>query len=307
MNDVNQRRLRYFHEVLTLGSIRAAADRINTAPSVITRQIRLLEEEVGSVLFERAPHGMLPTEAAHHLLEYWRGCQTQKQHLEDQLNQMRGLERGHVRLAIGEGFVDSLMDDVLGAFSDRYPKIEVVVSVVSVSDVVAEVIDDIAHVGLAYNPPVAADAHCRVSASHPVKLLVGASHPLARRKGPVSLDQILAHPLALMSKDYGLGQLIQAVAYAEKLRIAPALTANSLVVLKRFLRAGKGVTFAPEFAAVRELASGELVARPIHHPMFQAAQAKLLVRAGRPLSPAADALRKWMLSRMTAFSRAIPA
>ena len=77
--------------------------------------------------------------------------------------------------------------------------------------------------------------------------------------------------------------------------------ANSLSVLKTFLRSGKGVTFAPAFGASRELKTGELIARPIDHPLFLAAQAKVLVRAGRPLSQAANTLLSWILERMTIF------
>ena len=63
------------------------------------------------------------------------------------------------------------------------------------------------------------------------------------------------------------------------------------------------MTLIGEFAAYRELASGELTTIPIAHPLFESAQARLLGRAGRPLAAGPQELLDWILTRMPMFAQ----
>ena len=90
--------------------------------------------------------------------------------------------------------------------------------------------------------------------------------------------------------------------FAENVTIRPTVTTNSLTALKRLVASENFVTLIGEFAAYRELATGELAIVPIDHPLFQGTKARVLVKSGRPLVAAAHELLDWILRRMAMFT-----
>ena len=72
--------------------------------------------------------------------------------------------------------------------------------------------------------------------------------------------------------------------------------------MKRFVSVDNFMTLIGEFAAYREIASGELTTVPIAHPLFSGAQARVLVKTGRPLAPGPLELLRWIQERMPMFS-----
>jgi DNA-binding transcriptional LysR family regulator len=302
VREINQKRLGYFRAVLTQRSVRGAADVLNTAPSVITRQVSLLEEELGFKLFERQARGVVPTDAAQHLLEYWKGCQAHQEQLVERLRAIQSLEAGTVRVVASEGLIEGLLDQVVAAFCASHPKLTVVLDPLPAIELAQAILHDEAHIGLGYNPPLEPGLETVAGAAAPAKLLVRAGHPLTRMNGPFHLRNIIPYPLALMPAKYGVGLLIELLEYAENVKLHPALTSNSVAALKRFVRTTDGVTFiGAGLAAASETEAGYLAQLDLAHPLTRSAQIKLIVRRGRPLSIAASTLLGEIKTKFSVF------
>ncbi|CAD5250209.1 MULTISPECIES: LysR family transcriptional regulator [Halomonadaceae] len=286
----NSRRMRYAFEAMTQGSIRRAADKLDIEASVISRQIARLEAELGVRLLERHGRGVRATEAGELLLDFHRERQAAESALLSDFSELDNLSRGSLRLAISEGYSATLMSEVINNFSQQHPKLYFEVTHASVNQVVTRVMEGDAHIGLAYSPRLLPGVQSIASARQPVCAVMHPDHPLNKRSLPLSLDDVLQYPLGLISKGYGLRQLVDTVEIIDKRHFTPSLVSNSLATLKQYVSAGHAVTFMPAVALKHELARSQLVALPIAHQVFIEAESHLIVRQHRPLSLAASRL-----------------
>lgn len=299
MSLVQDRRILYFFEAVRLGSVRAAADCLNVAPSAVSRQIAQLEQELGTPLLERHRRGVKPTEAGDRVLVYYRQRLTHQELLLDSLQALRGLQSGSVVLAVGEGFLDGLAGS-LSNFSTLYPKVEIVVNVCGTNEVIRQVVEDEAHLGLVFNP--AADPKLRSHASQPqpVCVIVNPEHPLAHATEPVPLAGLDEYRLALPGVSYGIRQILTAAEHQLGVMLSPTLTCNTIAMLKRFAMQG-GVTLLPTFVVDEELQAGRLCAIALHNDVFASPRAHLISRLGRQLSVGSNRLLGILLQEMSAF------
>ena len=111
--------LKYFVEVARSGSIRKAAQNLFVASSAINRQIRKLEEELGTELFDRLPSGMRLNAAGERVLQHVRGTLHDYQITRTELDALKGERTGHVALAS----MDSLFIDFCPPRSKISPKL----------------------------------------------------------------------------------------------------------------------------------------------------------------------------------------
>jgi DNA-binding transcriptional LysR family regulator len=298
---INDKRLGYLYQAVRMGSVRAAADQLNVAPSAVSRQISLLEQELAVTLMERHRSGVTATDAGDVLLKYYRQSLSSEEACLASLQALQGLHRGHIELAVGEGFVGDLMSGPLPQFNRKFPDITLSISMGGSNEVIRKVEADEAHIGLLFHPSSHPRIRSQAISRRPICVVVCPSHPLAQRQQAVSLEELLAYPVGLPESSFGVRQLLAMAEFQQRIRFQPALTTNSIAVLKHFARSGMGFTFLPEFVVAAEVADQQLVAVPIDHELLARGEAHMVTRLGRQLAAGPHQLLQHLTFWMKAF------
>ncbi|GGJ31215.1 LysR family transcriptional regulator [Deinococcus roseus] len=113
--------LRTFVTGVDLGNFGRAAERLSRSPSAISSQLKKLEQQAGTPIFQKSGRGLALTEAGEVLL----GQARKLLDLNDEtVNRLRGMElQGEVRLGIQEDFAEGILSDVLARFARSHPRI----------------------------------------------------------------------------------------------------------------------------------------------------------------------------------------
>lgn len=283
MQDLN---LRYLYEAAKRGSMRAAADTLGIAVSSVSRQIAQLETEVGIPLIEHGRRSIKLTESGALLIEHYSQQLRLNEAFEAKLSDIKGLRTGRIHLAVGEGFVGEPLAQLLTRFNGKHPGLFIGVHMsASSNEVVRLVTEDDAHLGLVFHS--SDDPRIRVLASvrQPLCAIMKRGHPLGQFRS-LKLTDLASHRMCLPDASFRTRQLLRTAEAEERVSLQPALTSNSITLLKSLLDSGDFFTLLPRLAVGKEVDTGQLVAVPVASTVLQDAAVQLICRLGRRLPPA---------------------
>lgn len=285
--------LRVIRAVAECGSISAGSDRLGLAVAAASARISALEAALGIRVFERSSRGVALTPAGHLLVRRGGELLTDADRLATDLRDWsRGLA-GHVRMLANASALMQVLPQRLAQFMHGHPRIVVEVEERMSPQIVGELLEGRADVGVVDLPTPAQGLAFFPFFSDVLALVVPHEHPLAQRTAlrlPDLLDEnfiVLAGANAVSTR---LFNAAAALGQVPKVR----LQMRSFDAACRMVAAGLGVTVLPRAAIEPQLAHLPLKAvaiaddwaRRTHH---------LALRTG-PQAPAAartlvDALR----------------
>lgn len=293
---MNLNGLRYFMEVAKCKSIRRASERQHVAASAISRQISALEHELDCVLLDRRSDGVSLTEAGERLWKHGLKIEAQLQLVHSDIDDLRALHRGVIRITTVEGITENFLPDILTEFNENYPDVTFDITVASLDETVNALDRYEADIGFVYD---FSNHHAIETTAHyhqPLMAFVPPDHPLSDGRA-VELADILTYRHVLPDDSFGISQLVKRVAKKEKAEVSPCARSNLLNFLRNYALRTQAVMFVPLQGVYSEVINGILAPVNLQCAAFAHRRLSIARRRQRALSPATELFAKFAEDR----------
>jgi DNA-binding transcriptional LysR family regulator len=287
--------LRYFEAVARHGHVTRAAQELHIAQPSLSKQIQVLEAELGVKLFNRVGRRIELSEAGQLLLPYARRILHDVEHARAMLQQMGDLTRGHVSIGASPTVGTHLLPRALAAFSQQYSGIELELHEAGAARLVTLLEEgrvQLAVVSLALVGHLSKLAHAELFTEDLV-LAVALNHPLAQKTW-VHAQDLADEKFIVFPTGYELRALTSQLCRAGGFEPRIAIDGAEMDSVLRFAAAGLGVALVPRLALEGTEGLTGVGVRDVH----LARTLGLVWHSERQLSPAARAVQAFLLERL---------
>jgi LysR family nitrogen assimilation transcriptional regulator len=259
-------RLKYFLRIAEEGSITRAASLLGIAQPALSRQIRLLEEDLGVTLFRRTRRGVELTDEGERLRASTAAPLRQLElAVQYAGSPVARLERG-LRLGISETAVDLLAAPLIRSLTTVFPMVSFSVNAGSTDQLVDAMLKGSVDVAL-INPVPDDRVFYRALVTENLVLVGGRESGLDQNR-PVAFTELVELPLVVPRSHAGIGTALQNGALRAKVKIGFQTTTDSLQVTKSLIEAGLVYGVLPLSACLREIDSARLRFAPVCEPLL---------------------------------------
>jgi DNA-binding transcriptional LysR family regulator len=274
----------FFYEVVRCGSIRAAARKLNVAPSAISRQLKDLQAALGAPLLEKTSTRLRPTAAgevlAHHVANVLRDLD----HARSELDHLNGLRRGHVTVVAAQATSTDFLPHGIAKLQARYPGVSFDCNFTGSANVVPQLIEGTADIGISFHMPPDRQIRKIISVPLPFGIILHPDHPLSAKE-TVRLDDLEDERVILHDQTISYRMVLDRVVEGRAFQFLTTVTSSEPTFIVALARYGAGIAFGTPVGVERELRERSLIFIPLRDRKVKPPELTVAVAAGRALSP----------------------
>jgi DNA-binding transcriptional LysR family regulator len=255
------RQLRIFATVAKLGSFTQAAESLRVRQPSVTLLIQGLEREFGVKLFEKLGNRIRLTGAGEKLLQSAEDVLGELESLKNQMDEIKGLERGRIRIGGSALAAASFLPVAIQKFKKEHPGIEVILKIQRTDDLEEGLLDgelDIAIVSWVLRSTLLVGEPYR---EEEIVAIAPPKHPLARKRS-VSLETLAREPLIAPGKGIRARELLEQKFAQEGIPFVPGIEIAAPFAVRDTIRnavaSGLGIGFVAKCHVLGDIKAGRV-------------------------------------------------
>jgi len=263
------RQLEILQAIAETGSFTACGRKLHVSQSAISRQIALLEEELGEPLFLRVGRKVRMTAAAEALVQLGqRVSQDVRDTLAGVTDRTREL-RGTLRLSGGMTVCLYIFPTLVKQLRRSHPQLDVKMMVATAGRSVEQIRAGHVDAGLLTLPVDEADLVTLPVLREELLLVTMPGHPLAKRK-KIGAQDLAGEPFVAFEAGSGTRRVIDRFFIGENIEPNIVMETENVEIIKAMVKTGLGIGIVPYVAVAREVRGRQFfVTRIEGHELFR--------------------------------------
>jgi len=250
--------LRTYIEVIKLGSFSEVAKKLSISQPAVSFQIQKLEQELGVRLVDRGQKTVTMTEAGKRLLRFAEAVKEEREHLLQDLEQLREEVIGNLIVTASTIPGDFILPSIVSEFKTRHPAIGIQVVVSDSAMVITGVKSGAYEVGFCGMAPEGQELELFKIAEDEIVLIVFPEHPFAYRQ-EVSFMEVAGEPLIFREETSGTQRNVESLLLKAGFNLGqckPTLVLGTTESVVSAVEVRAGIAFVSNLAIEKSLALG---------------------------------------------------
>jgi DNA-binding transcriptional LysR family regulator len=178
------------------GSFSAAADELHKVPSAISYTVKLIEDKLGVLLFQRLHRRVQLTPAGEYFVGQARSLLKQMADMQLQTQRVANGWQSSVSIALDNVVREASVNQLVADFYQQFPDIELLLTMEVFNGVWDALVDNRADIAIGATSaiPITGGVAYRAMGELSWDFVVSSNHPLAKQTGPLTEQQLIAFP-----------------------------------------------------------------------------------------------------------------
>lgn len=255
--DMDLRQLEMIRAIADTGSFTAAGQKLRVSQSAISRQIRLLEEELGEPVFHRIGRRVRITPTGESLVQLSHRVFQDLHDTVSAISEKQESLRGTLRLVGGMTVCLYVFPALLAEVRRLHPQLELKVTVGSAETSIAMLRSGAGDLGLLTLPVDAADLESVRVLEEELFLITYPTHPLARKREITAADLHRQH-FVLFETGSSTRHVVDEFFARERIAPEVIMETENVEIIKAMVRNGLGISIIPWQAAAADVRNRHL-------------------------------------------------